>query len=158
MSRALFLGAAFAATAPFVVYAETEIAFEDVPENVLDTALRTAPGVTFDRVSIDRENGRAIYEFEAADHNGKHIEVDVYEDGRLEEIEMEVTLDETPLAVRQTLENEADGFEPDYIELSVRSGRYPYVYEFDGVLSGRQLSVEIAETGELLSISHDLSS
>lgn len=158
MSRALFVGAAIAVAAPFTVYAETEISMDEVPEKVLDTAIRTAPGVTFDRVSIDMENGRAIYEFEADDHKGKHIEIDVNEDGGLEEIEMEVTLDETPLAVRQTLENEAEGFEPDYIELSVRSGGYPYVYEFDGKLAGRIVSIEIAETGELLLISDDLSS
>lgn len=158
MSRAFLLGAALAATAPFAVYAETEIAFEDVPENVLNTAISTAPGVTFDRVSIDVENGQTIYEFEADDHKGKHIEVDVNEDGSLEEIEMEVTFDETPLAVQQTLESEAEGFEHDYIELSIRSGRYPYVYEFDGKISGRLVSIEIAETGELLQMSDDLSS
>lgn len=158
MFRALTITAALVFTTPLIAQDETAISLDDVPENVLDTALSTAPGVTFDRVSIEVENGVSIYEFEAQDHNGKHIEIDVTEDGDLEEIEMEIDASELPASVLETLNDVAPGFRPDYIELSVRDGGAAFVYEFEGELDGASMDIEIAENGELLLLSDDLSS
>ncbi|WP_428408899.1 PepSY domain-containing protein [Hyphococcus sp.] len=83
MKRALAAAASIALMSASLASANTDIAIDDVPENVLDTAIRTAPGVTFDRVSIEEENGVLVYEFEATDHAGRHIEIDVAEDGEL---------------------------------------------------------------------------
>lgn len=135
---------------PASAFANTEVAFEDVPENVLDAAIDAAPGVTFDRVSIEVENGVSIYEFEAKDHNGFHIEIDVTEDGELEEIEMQIPMSDVPQAVADRLEKEAPGFRADYIELSVRDGGAAFVYEFSGKSRGKPVNVEIAENGDLL--------
>ncbi|PQA85738.1 PepSY-like domain-containing protein [Hyphococcus luteus] len=158
MPRALTLISTLAFCAPAFAQDGTEIAMEDVPDLVLDTAMNTAPGVDFDRVSIEVENGVAIYEFEAKDHNGCHIEIDVTEDGRLEEIEMEVSMEDVPEAVATTLQREAPGFRADYIELSVRDGGGVYVYEFEGDVDGAAVDIEIAENGELLVLSDDYSS
>ena len=158
MTRVMTSLACTALLATAIATASDEISLEDVPENVLDMASRTAPGVTFDRVSIEVENGLTVYEFEAEDHAGRHIEIDVDESGRLEEIEMETDLEDVPPQVMITLANTAPGFTPDYIELSVReSGRY-FVYEFEGRLDGARLNIEIAENGELLLVSDELSS
>lgn len=158
MFRALAMTAVFFAATPLAAQDETVISLDDVPEHVLDTAITTAPGVTFGRVSIEVENGVSIYEFEAQDYNGKHIEIDVTEDGDLDEIEMEIDADDLPASVRKTLEEVAPGFEPDYIELSVRNGGADFVYEFEGYLDGASVDIEIAEDGELLVFSDDLSS
>ena len=158
MTRALTAVSCFALIASSIATANTEIPLDSVPENIMDTAIRTAPGVTFDRVSIEEENGVSIYEFEAKDHNGRHIEVDVTEDGDLEEIEMEIPFSDVPADVVATLEATASGFIPVYIEFSVRQTAPIYVYEFDGDLEGRQVSIEIAESGDLLVFSDDLSS
>ena len=141
-----------------VASANTELALDDVPEKILDTAIRTAPGVTFDRVSIEIENGVSIYEFEATDHAGRHIEIDVTEDGELEEIEMEFDFDDLPAVVTATLNDTVPGFTPDYVEFSVRQTAPIYVYEFDGAYEGRPVDIEIAEDGKLLIFTHGLSS
>ncbi len=158
MTRALAALASIALASISLASANTSISLEDVPENVLDTAIRTAPGVTFDRVSIEEENGVAIYEFEATDHAGRHIEIDVTEDGELEEIEMEQDVEDLPTAVAATLDETVPGFEPDYVEFSVRQTAPVYVYEFDGSYEGRPVEIEIAEDGELLVFTHGLSS
>jgi uncharacterized membrane protein YkoI len=158
MTRILTLSACLILTVSAFAETRDEISFDDVPENVLDTAIRTAPGVTFDRVSIEVENGVKIYEFEAKDHAGRHIEIDVDENGVLEEIEMETDFDDLPAPVVATLEKTAPGMEPTYIELSVRDGRPAYVYEIEGVVNGRAVDIEIAEDGALLLMSDDLSS
>ncbi|MEZ5891568.1 MAG: hypothetical protein R3C58_00240 [Parvularculaceae bacterium] len=158
MTRALIL-IAFAASST-AAHAEVEptVPFEDVPEKVRDVAIITAPGVTFDRVSVEIENGVTIYEFEAKDHNGKHIEIDVTEDAVLEEIEMETALEDVPAIVLKTLEKTAPGFVATYIELSVRENGGLFVYEFEGVAGSRQLDIEIAESGELMVVSDLLAS
>lgn len=155
MHRALPLIAAAWAAAPVFVHAETEISFDDVPEPVMETALETAPGVTFDRVSIDVENGQTIYEFEAEDHAGKHIEIDVLDDGALEEIEMELDISEVPVTVITALEQAAPGFEPAYIEMSVRNGGGYFVYEFEGEFDGEEVDIEIDEGGDILVFAGD---
>jgi len=155
MHRALPIIAAAWATAPVFVHAETEISFDDVPAIVMETALETAPGVTFDRVSIDLENGETVYEFEAEDHAGKHIEIDVLEDGALEEIEMELDMSEVPVTVITTLEKAAPGFEPTYIEMSVRNGGGYFVYEFEGEFDGQEVDIEIDEGGDILVFAGD---
>ena len=155
MRSALILVAAMSLSAS--AFAQ-EISFDDVPPAIMEVALETAPGVDFYKVSIEMENGVAIYEFEATDHEGKHVEVDVTENGDLEEIEMETTLEDTPAAVLAVLEEAAPGFEITYIELSVRDGGAAFVYEFEGLLDGRQMDVEIDEGGEVLAMSHRLQS
>ncbi|WDI31399.1 hypothetical protein PUV54_15725 [Hyphococcus flavus] len=158
MHRALTMTAALLFATPLLAQDETEISINDVPENILDVAINTAPGVTFDRVSIEVENGVSIYEFEARDHNGNHIEIDVTEDGELDEIEMEIDESDLPASVLQTLNDVAPGFEATYIELSVRAGGAEFVYEFEGRIEGSAVDIEIAENGELLFISDDMMS
>ena len=146
--------AALLAATPLHAQDETEMKLTDVPEDVVDTAIATAPGVEFDRVSVEVENGVSIYEFESEDHEGKHIEIDVREDGKLEEIEMEISLDETPENVTEVLEETAPGFEPAYIEASTRPDGST-VYEFEGSIEGGEVDIEIDESGEVLVFADD---
>ncbi len=150
MPRFLLLAALLPLSVP--AFAETEIAMVDVPEKVLDTAIATAPGVDFTKVSTETENGVTIYEFEAKGPDGKHIEIDVREDGSLEEIEMETSLEETPDAVRNALEASQPGFSASYVETSVRGSAF--VYEIEGTTAeGVFAELEISEDGEILSVS-----
>ena len=148
-----------AAAAPLVLIAtpalsETLVTIDDVPEVVLDTAIETAPGATFDRISIEIEDGVVVYEFESEDASGKHIEIDVLEDGTLDEIELEMSMEETPAVVLAAMDKATPGFEPTYIEASVRRDG-SFVYEFEGIYDGREIDVEIAEDGTVLKIVDD---
>lgn len=158
MTRVMTSIACIALLATAIATANDQISLDDVPEIVLDMAMRTAPGIAFDRVSIEREDGLTIYEFEGEDHAGRHIEIDVDENGRLEEIEMQTDFADVPQAVIATLEKTAPGFSPTYIELSVRDASPYYVYEFEGSQDSVSVTVEIAEDGELLIVSDELSS
>ncbi|MEM9494766.1 MAG: hypothetical protein AAGA09_02090 [Pseudomonadota bacterium] len=151
----LFAAIAASATALAISNAaETMVTIDDVPEPVLETAIATAPGAVFDRISIEIENGVTVYEFESKDAAGRHIEIDVLEDGTLDEIELETTLNETPLAVREAMKKTAPGFEPTYIEASVRADG-SYIYELEGVYQGSEVDMEITEDGRVLFLSDD---
>lgn len=150
MQRVLtaFAAAAFAFTS--TAFAQTEISLEDVPSQIIETAETTVPGVTFHRVSSETEGGVLIYEFEAYNSAGKHIEVDITENGDLQELEMEIDFAQVPANIKTALEETAPGFEPTYVEYSVRDGGRDYVYEFEGDHNGRALEIEIAESGRVL--------
>ncbi len=154
MPRALtaFAALAFGAIGS-AAFAQTEISLDDVPSDIIAKAETTVPGVTFHRVSTELEGGVLIYEFEAFNSAGQHVEVDITEGGAIQEIEMEISFAQTPSAVKAALDEVAAGFEPDYVEYSVREGGRDYVYEFEGEHNGRQLEIEIAENGRVLFVS-----
>ncbi|MGE0409624.1 MAG: PepSY domain-containing protein [Amphiplicatus sp.] len=127
-----------------------EIALEDVPPEIMDEAEATAPGLEFYRVTVEEENGKLVYEFEAKGPNGKHMEIDISEDGSLEEIEMETAEAELPTTVRTALDRRYPGFVIDYVETSVR-GDGRFIYEIEGRNArGERLALDIEETGEIL--------
>ncbi len=131
-------------------YAETEIALEEAPPEVVETAIATAPGVDFFRVTIEQEGGRRIFEFEARGPSGEHIEIDVYDDGELEEIEIEVSEAELPPAVRAALAQSEPGFTIEYVESSIRKDGI-FVYEIEGQsANGERIAVDIREDGKVL--------
>jgi len=130
---------------------ETKVELSDLSSRVLEAAYAAAPGVEFERVTIEMEGDLAIYEFEATGPDGKHIEVDITEDGELQEIELELSMDEAPEAVVAALEKESPGFTPTYIEASIRPDGV-FLYEFEGVTAeGVETEIEISETGRIVS-------
>lgn len=130
--------------------AATEIALEDAPPEALETAIATAPGVDFLRVTVEEEGGRRVFEFEGRGPSGEHIEIDVFEDGELDEIEMEVDVGDLPAAVRKALDAEAPRLAIDYVETSIRKDGV-FVYEIEGRLaSGERVAFDIREDGEII--------
>ena len=153
MQRALIAFASAGLALGAAVFAQTDIPLDEVPAAILAKAETTVPGVSFHRVSTELEGGVLIYEFEAFNSAGKHVEVDITERGAIQEIEMEIAFAQTPGRVRDALEQTASGFQPDYVEYSVRDGGRDYVYEFEGDYNGRALEIEIAENGSVLFVS-----
>ena len=138
--------AALALALPAFAQEENEISMDEVPEAALATAQEHAMGVTFDAVQMDPDAGTDTYEFSGAKEDGTMIEVDVLADGTLEEVEEEVAMDAVPEPVSATLDAEASGFEPSFIEKSTREDG-SIVYEFEGQLEGREVDLEIGEDG-----------
>lgn len=138
--------------------AETEVSQADIPEAVAETAMETAPGVTFTKVSTEIEEGRTVYEFQGQSHDGKHIEVDVFDDGTLQEVEMEMDFDELPAAVKLSMNSRFPGFRATYVESSVHSTGV-FLYEIEGVTAdGAAITVEMAEDGAVSSASAETES
>lgn len=149
MSKTLFaicFGIVGAMTFPAHAQDNTEIARNKVPAVVMMTAKNFAPGIKFTRVGFEFEDGEKIYEFEGHSEDGRHIEVDVRGNGALQEIEMEVTWDEVPIAIQIELELSNPQFKPNFIEASTRPNGTT-VYEFEEIIGGKFADVEILETG-----------
>jgi len=150
MQRAIVIIAAAGLAATATAQDETLIAVEDAPANVVETALATAPGATFDAVSVENEDGDVVYEFRGTDYAGRRIEVDVLEDGALQEVEMQIAMSDVPDIVVVALEETAPDFTPLYVELSVRKAGELVVYEFQGGADNPAIYIEITEDGEVI--------
>jgi len=132
--------------------AAEEVPLDDVPALVRETAERIAPGLDFYRVNREEEDGRIIYEFEAVGPRGEHMEIDVAEDGALEEIEMQIDSRDIPPAVRAGLVARFPGFVIAYVETSVRPNGV-FTYEIEGqTAAGDIISVDIGEDGAILAV------
>lgn len=130
------------AAAPVVA---DEMTLDDAPSSVRNAALRAVPGVTLLGVSTEVENGQTIYEFKAKDRFGKPLEIDIEEDGDLQEVEWQIELDDLPPTVRAALEKVAPNFR-GVMERSERP-RGVVVYEFEGVSNANIVDIEISEDG-----------
>ena len=120
---------------------ETSIPMDQVPAVVAEAAMANAMGVTFDNIQLDD----GVYEFSGAMTNGMMLEVDVIEDGSIEEIEEQIAADMLPPAVAAALVANFEGFEPTFIEKSTRADAV--VYEFEGMFDGAEIDAEISEDG-----------
>ncbi len=121
---------------------ETTMTMDQVPANILEVANANADGMTFESVAMDD----GVYEFAATTAEGTGYEVDVTEDGTVEEIEREIAMDALPAEVTAALEAELAGFTPDYIEESTREDG-SIVYEFEGTHEGAAIDAEINADG-----------
>ena len=147
----LIAAAAFCATP---AAADGDIALEDAPASVREAALQAAPGAELVSVSVETENGVSVYEFEARGKDGGPVEIDVREDGTVEEVETLIAMGDVPAPVVAAMNEAAPGFAPEEVELSIREGG-ARVYEFEGAHNGREIELEIDEAGTLLVMAED---
>lgn len=138
---------AVALAAPAFAQDEQEITLEDVPAAAMEAAQAAMPDVTFETVGFDDDEGTATYELAGANADGTMIEVDVLEDGTIEEIEEEVALEDLPEAVTAAWEENMAGVTPSAIEKSTREDGASIVYEFEGEQDGAAFDVEVNEDG-----------
>ena len=149
------IAAAAALLALPVVAQETEVKMADVPAAAMEAAKANAKGVTFDKVMMDNDEGTATYEFSGKMTNGMMLEVDVLEDGTVEEIEEQIEASALPAEVTATLEKELAGFVPTMVEMSTREGGM-VVYEFTGTVDGKDIDAEINADGTNFMMNDDL--
>ena len=133
---------------------ETIIDMKDVPQAAIDAANSRANGIEFETVSIDDDEGTRTYEFAGKTAEGLGFEVDVLEDGTVEEVEEEISADELPQAVQDALAADASDMQPTLIEKSTRDSGI--VYELEGTLDGNEVDAEINEDGTGLTINDDM--
>lgn len=150
--KALLLGAATLALASAALaQEETTMTMEEVPAAVMDAAnAANTMGVTFETVAMDE----GVYEFSGTMEGGMGYEVDVMEDGTVEEIEEQIDAAELPEAVTAALETNLAGFTPDYVERSTRADG-AIVYEFEGIHEGQTIDAEISEDGSNFMMNED---
>ena len=152
MTRMTTTALALALVAPTLAFAQEENAVDmaDVPPAAMEAASAEAgklglQDVQFASVSIDPDAGTETYEFLTTAASGKSLEIDVLADGTVEEVEEEIEMGDLPEPVLATLESELSGFEPSMVERSTRADKV--VFEFEGMMDGREIDVEIDEDG-----------
>lgn len=150
--KALLLGAAtLALSSAALAQEETTMTMEEVPAAVMDAAnAANTMGVTFDAVAMDE----GVYEFSGTMESGMGYEVDVMEDGTVEELEEQIDAADLPEAVTAALETNLAGFTPDYVERSTRTDG-AIVYEFEGTHEGQAIDAEINEDGSNFMMNED---
>lgn len=84
---ALLLASAMLAT-PAAVQADEDIAVDKLPQKVRAALDKRFPGAELISAERDEDNGRTEYEVELR-HEGQRYEVDVQEDGKIDDIDRE---------------------------------------------------------------------
>lgn len=137
---------------------ETAMTLEEVPQPALDAAMamleEAGISTTFDAVALDDDEGTMTYEMSGMMEDGMKVEVDVLEDGTVEELEREIAIDALPAEVAATLEAELPGFAPTMIEESTRPDGV-VIYEFEGTHEGVEIDAEIAADGTGFTMNED---
>jgi hypothetical protein len=147
LATAALLAAATAAAAQ----EETTMTMEEVPANVMEAATAAnTMGTEFESVSMDD----GVYEFAGTGSDGMGYEVDVMEDGTVEEVERQIEASALPAEVAAALEAEMAGFTPDYVEESTRADG-AVVYEFEGAHEGQAVDAEINADGTGFTMNED---
>lgn len=131
------------------VSAEDDASPDEAPATVKAAAMAAVPGGELTELSIDEDDGVKVYEFDAVTADGDAVEIDVLEDGTVEEIEQEIALADVPPGVLAKLEETAPGFQAEEIERSSRPGGVE-IYEFEGEHDGQEAELEIDADGQLL--------
>lgn len=143
---------------PAFAQEENQISMDEVPQAAMEAAQAEADamGVSFDSVQMDDDDGTMTFELSGQMTNGMTLEIDVLEDGTVEEIEEEIEMSALPQEVSAALEENLPGFQPDFVEKSTRpaeNGRV--VYEFEGTHEGSEIDAEINEDGSNYTMNED---
>ncbi len=114
----------------------------------MEVARDNQPEAEFYRAQIETEvDGTRVYEIRGRFKDGRQVEVDVFENGRIQEYEMEFTADEVPGAVRLAIQDKLPGFKATYIEASHSASGKVMRYEFEGTLGDQTIDIEVSADG-----------
>ena len=102
MNRYTSLAAAFLVFTLGATAQEKKIEESNLPPAVLKTVKEQSKGATIKGYSTDREHGKTVYEAEMM-VNGHSKDIEIAEDGSLNEIEEEVSLASLPASVQAAL-------------------------------------------------------
>lgn len=133
---------------------EKAIPLEQVPAEHRKIAQDLFPEVAFASVNTETEiDGTMIYEIQGRMPHGRRLEVDLFENGNIEEYEVEFTEDQVPRAVMKAVEKKMRGFRPTYIEASHSPSHKVLRYEMVGTLGGQELDIEVSADGRTIEVS-----
>ena len=111
---------------------------------VMETATKEASGFKASSANTEMEDGKTVYEIQGM-AGGKTVEVDVMEDGTLDEVETAVDMSAVPDAANKAIMAKMPNFKSSKVEESKRTdGMY---YEIEGTDGANKLEVEIKADG-----------
>jgi uncharacterized membrane protein YkoI len=125
--------------------AEKSISRSELPAAVKTTADEQSKGATVRGYNADRENGKLEYEVEML-VNGHTKDVTIAPDGRVLEIEEEVSLNSLSAQVRQGLAAQAGKGKITKVESLTKNGTI-VAYEAQVLLAGKHSEVQVGPDG-----------
>lgn len=129
---------------PALAAEEAKVELSAVPKAVMDTAMKEVSGFKATTANSEMEDGKTVYEIQGT-ADGKKVEVDVMEDGTLDEVETETEMGALPGAVTTAVMAKMPNFKASKIEESRRSaGTY---YEIEGMDGSNKMDIEIMADG-----------
>lgn len=132
---------------------ETVIPLETVPEELQTRARELLPKASFETANTEKEaDGTLVYEIQGTLDDGRKVEVDLFENGDIEEFEIEFSMDLVPGAVLKAIEKRMPGFAPSYIEASHSASKKVVGYEFVGELKGKKLDIDVSADGRRIEL------
>jgi len=128
--------------------AEKRIERKDLPPAVEKTVTEQSKGATIRGLSREVEGGKTLYEVElAVDGHGRDVSID--EQGRVVEIEDEVSLNALPPAVRQGLEKAAGTGQIAKVESLTKAGKL-VAYEAVVRSGSKRSEIQVGPDGKAL--------
>ena len=118
------------------------------PAVVAATIDREAKGATIKSFATEREGGKTVYEAETV-VDGHSRDVQVAEDGTLNEIEEEIALDSLPQPVQRGLKAKANGAAIIKVESLTKEGKL-VAYEAAPSKNGHKGEVQVGPNGAAL--------
>lgn len=101
---------------------ERKIRREELPPAIEKTVVEQSKGATIHGFSTEVENGKRLYEVDLM-VNGHTKDISMDEDGRVVEVEEEVSMDSLPLAVKKGITKAAGAGTISKVESLTKNGR-----------------------------------
>ena len=118
------------------------IDMNEVPPVVRDAALRAAGSVKLVDAAQETSRHGVVYELSGCTAEGAKIEVDVYPDGTLQEVQREIGVTDVPRNMLDVARANVPNFQPSMVMASHREG--PVLsYDMEGEANGQRYSVEV---------------
>ena len=132
---------------------EKRISRSELPAAVAATVDRETKGATIKGFTTEREHGKTTYEAKTV-VNGKTRDIEIAQDGRVNEIEEEVDMASLPAKVQQALSAKAAGGKITKVESLTRGGKL-VAYEAAILKNGRHSEFQLGPTGGALAHEED---
>lgn len=126
---------------------EKVISLNEVPSELSSKVKKTLPSVKFTSANMEQEEDYSVYEIQGVFPDNRKVEVDIFPNAKIEEIEVEFPSYMVPKAVLLKIEEKYTGFESTYIEASHSESMQVVKYEFEGIFNNHKMDIEVSADG-----------
>ena len=126
---------------------EKVISLNEIPFSLLAKVKKTLPSVKFTSANMEQEEDYSVYEIQGVFPDNRKVEVDIFPNAKIEEIEVEFPSYMVPKAVLLKIEEKYTGFESTYIEASHSESMQVVKYEFEGIFNNHKMDIEVSADG-----------
>ena len=129
---------------------EKIIDLSEVPKAAMTAARAAAGDVELTVGNTETKGSKTVYELRGRMADGRMLEVDVFADGTIEEVEREIDPAEVPKVVMDAVRAKYPGFSAKRVEANERAGQL-VEYDIEGRAGGTTLFVEVKADGSAMS-------